>query len=220
MPVSRPTASGPVLPGTRQRPTEKVLPLVRRERHAPPSSESNRLGRLDAALEHEALSRSLALLTGELDQDPERAEELPSILGVLPPEQEERLEQNEALFAEWIRLRRTLVNMIGPEAAPWSAGGCSLAESFYNPQEPPEVSLLHLSAVRADLAAFALGAAAIRKRTLPAWLAASLTDAILEGARAGAILMASVPALNADPKIIRARRRRQDPLASPLPLSS
>jgi len=158
--------------------------------------------RFDAALEDEALTRSLGLLTSELDQDPGRAESLPSLLGILPPEQAARIKEQKPLFAEWVRLRQRLARMMGAPPATPAFPPASLAETFYNPQEPPEVSLLRLSAVRGDIATFALAAAVIRKHPLPAWMAEALTDALIAGVRSGAILMASFPALKADPAII------------------
>ena len=158
--------------------------------------------RFDAALENDALPRALALLTSEIDQDPVSAETLPSFLGVLPADQAERISQSAPLFEEWVRLRLRLARLIESARPAPVPQKMSLAESFYNPQEPPEVCLLRLSAIRGDIATFALAAAFIRKQSIPPWMAAALTDAILEGVRAGAILMASVPELEADARII------------------
>lgn len=156
----------------------------------------------DAVLENEALPRALALLASELDQDPPRAEAVPSLLSALPPKQAERITRSAPLFEEWVRLRQRLARIIDSHRASPAWPNLSLKESFYNPQEIPEVSLLRLSAIRGDIAAFALAAALFRKQTLPQWMAEALTDAVLEGVRAGAVLMASIPELKADPLII------------------
>lgn len=167
--------------------------------------------RIDATFERPELAHVVSLVRDSLFQDAATdTEALPLVESILPTEQAERFAEAEPLFAELFRLQTEVARLLDAKGIPLQSPRPqqqTLIERLYATDIPPEVSLLSIRALRADVASLALSGAAIGGLLLNDWRAPALTDVVLLGLRASLQLLASVPGIVADDRIVSAAEK-------------
>jgi hypothetical protein len=169
---------------------------------------------LDELLGEPKLCSLLRVVTEELGDFEQSVEtRIPQIVDILSVEQAQKLADLAPLYDLWFELRSRLISLVGitkvVESIP--AGESTFLDRLYDSSVPPQVSLIHLDALRGEVAVLGLLCAARRKTPPPSWMADELLRYMTKGVYESVRLLASIPEL--------AVSESEFPVAERLPLA-